>query len=175
VRSSQRATSLFPEIAAAIHKIDPFISVSGTETMTERFEQSPSAYLHRSAAFLVGAFAVISFVLSVVGLYGVVSYSVSQRTREIGVRMALGAERTTVYRLVLKDAGRVIAIGMILGLALSLAAGSGIRSLLFGVRSWDVPTRAAVSAGLALATFLASFIPAHRAASLNPLDALHSE
>lgn len=175
VRTSPTEASLFPSITTTIHGIDPFISVSGEETMTERIDRSPSAYLHRSSAWLVGAFAAAAFLLSVVGLYGVVAYSVSQRTREIGVRMALGAQRGTVYRLILSEAGRLIAGGVVLGLACSLVAARLLRSLLFGVGSWDSATLIGVVAVVGISALLASYIPARRAADVDPISALRSE
>jgi predicted permease len=175
VRTSQTEASLFPKIVAAIHGIDPFISVSGEATMTERINQSPSAYLHRSSAWLVGSFAAAAFLLSVVGLYGVVAYSVSQRTREIGVRMALGAQPKSVYQLILGEAVWLVSLGAIVGMLGSLGAATLMRGLLFGVHSWDVPTLAAVAAVLVISALLASYIPARRAASVNPIEALRTE
>ena len=175
VRTSQPEASLFPKIAAAIHRVDPFITVSGEQTMTERINQSPSAYLHRSAAWLVGIFAVAALLLGVVGFYGVVAYSVGQRTREIGVRMALGAERGTVYRMILGEAGRLTGIGVAMGIACSLGAATLLRSMLFGVRSWDPPTLIGVAVLLGFSALLASYIPARRAASVNPVEALRTE
>jgi len=105
----------------------------------------------------------------------VIAYSVSQRTREIGVRMALGAERGSVYTLVLKEAGKLTAIGIVTGLVCSIAASMLMRSMLFGTQAWDVPTLAAVSVVLALFAMLASYIPARRAASVNPVEALRAE
>jgi macrolide transport system ATP-binding/permease protein len=175
VRSSQPAARLLPAITRTIHGIDPFLSVSGEETMSERIEHSPSAYLHTSSALLVGLFAASAFLLSVVGLYGVVAYAVSQRTREIGIRMALGAERTAVYQLILAQAGGLIAAGIGLGLGCSLAAAILMRALLFGVRSWDVPTMTVAAAVLGGSALVASYVPARRAAAVNPLDALRAE
>jgi len=143
--------------------------------MTERIHNSPAAYLHRSSAWLVGSFASVAFVLGVVGLYGVVAYSVSHRTREIGVRMALGADPASVYRLILGEASRLVGAGTALGIGGSLAAATLIRGLFYGVRAWDVPTLAIVVAVLILAALLASYIPARRAASVNPIEALRSE
>ena len=143
--------------------------------MIDKIHDSQSAYLHRSSAWLVGGFAALALLLSGVGLYGVIAYSVSRRTREIGIRMALGACRSSVYRLILKEAWRLTAIGIIAGLASSLAATTLMRTLLFEVRSWDVPTMAAVAAILAISALLASFLPARRAAAVNPTDALRLE
>ena len=136
---------------------------------------SPSAYLRRSSASLVGGFAALAWLLGIVGLYGVVAYSVSQRTREIGVRMALGAGRKAVHQLILREAGKLVALGIAIGLVTSVAATTLIRQLLFGVRSWDVPTLAAVAVVLGLSALVASYIPAHRAASVNPIEALRAE
>jgi macrolide transport system ATP-binding/permease protein len=175
VRTSQAGQSLLPAMAAIIHQIDLGIVTTAGATMTDRINDSPSAYLHRSSAWLVGGFAALALLLGVVGLYGVIAYSVSQRTREIGVRMALGAQRGSVYRLILKEAGWLIAAGIVIGLVCSVAVGSLMRGLLFDVRSWDVSTLAAVAAVLGMSALLASYIPARRAASINPIDALRAE
>ncbi len=175
VRTREPEDAVLPRIAEAIHEIDPFITVSAGQSMTERINESPSAYLHRSAAVVVGGFAAVALLLSVVGLYGVIAYSVSQRTREIGLRMALGAEQSSVRRLILREASWLMGLGVVFGLAGSLAAASLLRSLLFGVRAWDVTTLAAVAAVLGSAAVLASYIPARRAAAVNPMDALRCE
>jgi predicted permease len=175
VRTSQAEESLIPAMAALIHKLDSGIVISEGSTMTERINNSSSAYLHRSSAWLVGGFAVLALLLSVIGLYGVIAYSVSQRTREIGVRMALGAQRGSVYRLILKEAGWLIAFGVVAGLVCSVGATTLMRNLLFGVRVWDLSTLVAVAATLAVCALLASYIPARRAASVNPVEALRAE
>jgi predicted permease len=175
VRTSQAERSLLPTMAAAIHQIDPGIVAAQGASMSDRINNSQSAYLHRSSAWLVGGFAAMALLLGVVGLYGVVAYSVSQRTREIGVRMALGAQASSVYQLILKEAGRLTAVGIVIGLACSVAAATLMRGLLFGVRAWDVQTLAAVAAVLGISALLASYIPARRAASVNPVEALRSE
>jgi predicted permease len=175
VRTSQDAEALLPALMATIREIDPGIGVSNVASMKTRIESSPAAYLHRSSAWLVGGFAAVALVLSVVGLYGVIAYSVSQRTREIGVRMALGAQRGSVYRLILKEAGWLIVFGIVAGLVCSVAATTLMRNLLFGVHAWDVSTLIAVAATLAVCALFASYIPARRAASVNPVDALRAE
>jgi ABC-type antimicrobial peptide transport system permease subunit len=143
--------------------------------MEGRIDNSMTAYLHRSSAWLVGTFAATALLLGVVGLYGVIAYSVSQRTREIGVRMALGAEHGSVYRLILKDAAWLAAAGIGMGAAGSVAAATLARKLLFGVSSWDVETLFTVAVVLGIAALVASFVPARRAASVNPVEALRTE
>ena len=174
-RTSQAEQSVLPTLIAAIHQIDTSIGTIGESTMTDRINDSQTAYLHRSSAWLVGGFAVLALLLSVIGLYGVVAYSVSQRTREIGIRMALGAQPKSVYRLILREAGWLTGMGIAVGLACCVPAATLIRHLLFGVNSWDVPTLATVAVVLGISALLASFIPAHRAASVNPVEALRAE
>ena len=144
-------------------------------TRSARINDSQSAWLHRSLAWLVGGFAAMALLLGVIGLYGVIAYSVSQRAREIGIRIALGAEPRSVYRLILREAGRLTLLGIAIGLAGAVAAATLMRGLLFGVRSWDATTLGAVAIVLALAALAASFLTAHRAASVNPVDALRAE
>ncbi len=174
-RTSQAPESLLLTLETAIHQIDPGIGTASETTMTQRIHDSGTAYLHRSAAWLVGGFAALALLLGVVGLYGVIAYSVSQRTREIGVRMALGAERSSVYKLILKEAAWLTGIGIAVGLVCSVAAATLMRNLLFGTQAWDVTTLAVVSCVLAPSAMLASFMPARRAAKLDPMVALRHE
>jgi predicted permease len=162
-------------LAPAIRAIDPDVVTLSPLVMRQRIEDSPAAYLQRSSAWLVGGFAGLALLLGVVGLYGVIAYSVSQRTREIGLRLALGAERRTVYELILGEAGRLVLAGLVIGAGASIAAGFLMRTVLFGTEPWDVPTLAGVAVVLAVAALVASFIPARRAASVNPIDALRAE
>ena len=174
-RTLQDASSVLPSMITAIHSVDPEIAVSDATTMPSTIADSSATYLHRASASLAGGFAALALILSVVGLYGVISYSVRQRTREIGVRIALGAQRRSVYQLVLKEAGRLILVGVVIGLSGSIAAGMLLRSLLFDVQSWDSSILGSVATVLAIAALLASFIPAHRAASVDPIEALRIE
>jgi len=175
VRTSQAPTSLLPTLADTVRGINPHIVVTATQTMNDRIHLSPSAYLHRSSAWLVGGFAGLALVLGVIGLYGVIAYSVGQRTREIGVRIALGAQRQAVLGLILGEAGWLVALGTAAGLVLSLGAGGLLRGLLFEVSSWDLPTLVLVGVVLAGSALLASYLPARRAAAVNPMDALRTE
>ena len=175
VRTSQSEESVLPTLSAAIHQVDPGIGTTGETSMTARINDSQIAYLHRSSAWLVGGFGFLALLLSSVGLYGVIAYSVSQREREIGVRMALGAQRASVYRLILTEAGKLAAWGIGAGIFCSLAATNLLRSMLFGVQPWDIAILASVAFVLAVSALLASYVPAHRGASIQPIVALRSE
>jgi ABC-type antimicrobial peptide transport system permease subunit len=175
VRTRQDAATLLPLLVSTLHQIDPNLGVSDEATMTAKIDATQAALLHRFSAWLVGGFAVMALVLGVVGLYGVIAYSVSQRTREIGVRMALGAQRSAVYKLVMGQAGWLTVAGLTIGLACSVGTSLLIRKLLFGVQAWDAMTLGCVAVLLGLASLAASFLPARRAASVNPTDALRAE
>ncbi len=175
VRTRQNPAAILPALTAIVHEVSPDAGVDEPTTMAQVIADSNAAYLHRTAAYLVGGFAALALVLGVVGLYGVIAYSVSQRTREIGVRMALGAQKRSVYKLVLGEAGKLVAVGVVLGLAGSIGAAMLMGKLLFGVKAWDPGTLASVAVVLGISAMLASFIPARRAASVNPIDALRAE
>jgi macrolide transport system ATP-binding/permease protein len=175
IRTSQEPGALLPTLTSAIHEIDKEIPVTNGVILTEDIRDSNSAYFHRISAWLVSSFAALALVLAVIGLYGVIAYSVAQRTREIGVRMALGAQRASVYQLILREAAWLVVIGIAAGLLSSIAASSLMRSLLFGTQAWDIPTLAVVAAVLTLSALMASYIPARRAASVNPVEALRAE
>ena len=175
VRTAQDAAAMLPMIVSAIHQGVPDAGVRNEFSMVQHLDNSPTAFLNRSSAWLVGGFAVPALLLGAVGLYGVMAYSVSRRTREIGVRMALGAQPGAVYRLILREAGMVAAVGMSAGLAGSVAAAGLLRNLLFGIPAWDVATLAGVAAVLGACALLAGYLPARRAASVNPVEALRAE
>jgi predicted permease len=174
-RTVQAPEGLLPTLAGVVHQIDPGILTTGADTMTNRMNNSQSAYMHRSSALLVGGFAVIALLLGVIGLYGVVAYSVNQRTCEIGVRMALGAQRGTVYRMIFLEAGRLTAIGIAGGLLCSVGVATLMRKLLFATQPWDLQTLVGVAVVLGVSALAASYLPARRAASVNPMEALRAE
>ena len=126
-------------------------------------------------ALLVGAFGVLGLVLASVGVFGVVSYSVSQRTQEIGIRSALGAQRSHVLKMVLKQGMTMALIGTSIGIALAFLLFRGLRSVLYGVQSTDLVTLASVSALLLAVALVASYIPALRATYVDPVVALRDE
>ena len=174
-RTAQSPQEILTSLEQTVHHIDPEVLALNAETMEDRIHHLQSTYLHRSSAWLVAGFAVMALFLSVVGLYGVIAYSVSLRTREIGVRMALGAERSSVYRLILAEAGRLIATGIGVGLLCAIGAAALMSKLLFGTQPWDGATLAGVALLLAATTASAAFIPAHRAAAVEPVEALRTE
>jgi macrolide transport system ATP-binding/permease protein len=175
VRTAQDPIAALPAIVAAIHRLDPAIGVRNEFTMIEHIHDSQASYLHSSTAWFVGGFAVCALLLGVIGLYGVIAYSVSQRTREIGVRMALGAQRSSIGRLILREAAYLVLFGLVFGIPASFFIGRLLRSFLFGVSSWDLSVLTGVSATLAAATLIAAWIPARRAAATDPIEALRNE
>lgn len=174
-RTANQEESVLRAMSQAIRQIDPGIAIFAETTMEQRMHDSQTAHLHRSAAWLVAGFAALALLLGVVGLYGVIAYSVNQRTREIGVRMALGAERRIIYGMVLGEAGWLVLAGIVAGIAGSLGAVSLMRKVLFGVSFWDMSTLAIVAILLGGSALLASFFPARRAASVSPVEALRVE
>ena len=129
----------------------------------------------RFAMVLLGVFAALAFTLTVVGLYGVMTYSISQRTREIGIRMALGAQRSHVLNKVLREAGALLAIGVTIGVLASLLSTSVLKSMLYGTGSRNLAVLVLVSVIAAITGLIAAFIPARRAASSDPMQALRTD
>ena len=160
---------LLKELLAA----DPNLTLISVRTIQEQV--SISFNQQRAVASLAGLFGIVALLLAAVGLYGVTAYSVAQRTNEIGVRMALGANRARVVRLVLRGASFRVLLGLMFGVPLAIGAGRLISAQLYGVSSWD-PLALAVAAGtLAICAFFAAVIPARRAASISPMDALRTD
>jgi len=129
----------------------------------------------RFAAALLSAFAILALALAVVGLYGVLSYAVTQRTQELGVRFALGAAPGEVLRLVLGEGLRLTAIGVVIGAVLGAAAARAMSGLLFGIRAFDPGAFAIAAAALVLVALIASYVPARRASRVDPMTALRNE
>jgi putative ABC transport system permease protein len=124
---------------------------------------------------LLSIFAAVALVLTIIGLYGVMSYSVAQRTNEIGIRMALGAQTRDVLGLIVKDGVKLVLVGLVLGISGALALTRLLSTLLFGVTTRDPPTFVAIAALLSIVAMLACYIPAWRATRVDPLEALRCE
>ena len=156
-----------------IRKLDPDLPVTNVATMEQRLSKAVSQPRFRTT--LIALFAVVALILACVGIYGVISYSVSQRTHEIGIRMALGAQTGDVLRMVIKQAIALAVIGVALGLAASYALTSLMSTLLFGVKPTDPPIFIATAVLLATTALVASYLPARRATKVDPLVALRYE
>lgn len=167
------AGTLEPVLTRVLAAIDPNLTINDVRTMQQQvdltFDQD------RAVASLAGLFGLVALLLAAVGLYGVTAYTVAQRTSEIGIRMALGADQRKVIRLVMSGAFRRVVAGLALGLPLAVAAGRLISSQLYGVSYWD-PTALLVAAlSLGVCAFVAALIPATRAAFISPMRALRTE
>jgi predicted permease len=161
------------QLTRMLADLDPNLTINSIRTMQQQIELSFDQ--QRAVASLAGLFGVVALILAAIGLYGVTAYSVAQRTNEIGIRMALGADRPKVLGLILRGAFKRVLIGLILGLPLAVGAGRLLSAQLYGVTSWD-PFALSVAAGaLAICSFFAAIIPANRAASISPMNALRTE
>ncbi len=173
VRTAADPASYGEALRIAVAKADPDQAISEVETM-DQYLAASLASRQMTMALLAG-FAGLALLLAAIGIYGVISYTVAQRTREIGIRMALGARREQVLGLILRGAGTVIAVSVIVGTVLSLALGRSLKSFLFGVSATDGAVFAIVIAFLAAIALLASYIPARRATKVDPMVALRYE
>jgi predicted permease len=162
-----------PMLTRAFAEIDPNLTITDVRTMEQvvalSFEQE------RAVASLAGMFGIVALLLAAVGLYGVTAYTVARRTNEIGIRMALGADRFRVLQLVLRSAFARVVVGLVLGVPLAIGAGRLISAQLYGVSSWDPVALGVAAAALAFSAFIAAMIPANRAASIAPMQALRTE
>ena len=173
VRSQPGAGDIVPRVRDAVRDLDPQASLQNIATM----DQIVSNWLTRPRlyAVLLGVFASIAVLIAAIGIYGVVAYAVAQQTREIGIRIALGARRWRIVSLVLGRSLVLTAIGIALGLVCAAAAAQDLRAMLFGLSPLDPVTFVAVAATFACVAVLASFIPARRATRMDPLTALRCE
>jgi predicted permease len=161
------------QLTRLLAEMDPNLTINSVRTMQQQVELSFDQ--ERAVASLAGLFGIVALVLAAVGLYGVTAYTVAQKTNEIGIRMALGADRLKVMRLVVGGAFKRVLVGLLLGLPLAVGAGRLIAAQLYGVSSWD-PLALTIAAGaLAICSFFAAIIPANRAASISPMNALRME
>jgi putative ABC transport system permease protein len=173
IRATSDPLQIARDAEAAVHRVDPDQAVSDIQTMETVFSNSVSGPRFQTVLLLV--FAALAIALAMIGVYGVVSYSVSQRIAEIGIRVALGARSSDVFRLVLREAITLSAIALALGLLGSLALGHVLQSLLFEVTPTDPATLATVAAVVLAVSVLAAALPARRATTIDPLTALRYE
>jgi predicted permease len=167
-----RGTPDFAALRAAVAAVDPALSVSSMRSYADQIDRS--TWTERALATLVSAFAVIALLLLVVGLYGLMAFVVTQRRREIGVRIALGSTRGRAVWLIVRDALIMVAVGTVIALPAAWALRRLIESQLFGVSALDVATIAAATGVLAVTLLAAATVPAWRAASINPTEALRT-
>jgi putative ABC transport system permease protein len=173
IRTATDPRSLIAAIKSEIHEVDADQGVAETETMEERIAAAGAQ--PRVQAWLVTAFSLIALALACIGIYGVISYTVSQRTREIGVRVALGADRSTIFRQVLRESLTVASAGVVIGLLASLALTRYLETLLFDVKPTDPAVYTSVAILMLIVAAAASYLPSRRAATVDPVVALRDE
>ncbi len=173
LRTATPPEQMFSTVRAAMRSIDPALTVSGLRTMDEQVDLSIAN--ERMIEVLALAFGMLATLLAGVGLYGVLSYTTVQRTREIGIRMALGSSRTAITGLVLKEMVRLGVIGIVVAVPCAILLGRALRSQLFGVSAADPLTLAGVVLLMSVVGMVAALIPARRAAHVEPMDALRAE
>jgi putative ABC transport system permease protein len=173
VRTSLDTTTASDQITRAIHAIDPEQPVTDIKTLVQI--RGDSLLNPKITSLLLSAFAVLALLMAITGLFGVISFLVSQRTREIGIRIALGARARSVLLMVLRQGLNLVLFGLGAGFVGALVAAGTVKSLLFGVSATDAVTFACVAIVLVGSAFLASYIPARRASHVEPMEALRYE
>ncbi len=171
----QAAIAMIPTLRQALHEIDPDLPLLQILPYVDLMQKSPNLWIVKLGAMLFGAFGCIALLLAVVGVYGVKAYAVACRTREIGIRMALGAHRKDVFALIMRQGALQTALAIAVGLLLSLAVGRVLSKILYGVSPSDPFSLITSSLLLAAAALLACFVPARRATYVNPITALRTE
>lgn len=175
VRTTGDPTALAGAVRNETRNLEPEVALFNVRPMAEVIGESPAAFMRRFPALLIGIFAAVALLLASIGIYGVVSYSVSQQTHYIGVRMALGAQASDILKMILKQGLGLVGAGMVLGVIASLGLMRFLRSLLFEVQTTDAVTFATVLGTLFVVALLACYIPARRATKVDPLVALRYE
>jgi putative ABC transport system permease protein len=173
VRSKARIDLLVSQLRMQLARVDPSVKITGVAQQSTLIDNT--LLRERLLALLSGFFGVVSLVLAVVGLYGVLSYSVVQRTREIGIRIALGARRPSIMRTVLADVAFVTGLGLVIGLAVGIGLARYVRTILFEVTPYDVGSLLLPVAILLAAAILAAVVPARRATRIAPIEALRQD
>jgi putative ABC transport system permease protein len=175
VRTKGDPSSLTNSVRSECLALEPGLTISELRTMKQVIANAPATFMRRYPALLIGVFAMLALVLAAVGIYGVISYIVSQQTHDIGIRMALGAQRRDVLRLVMSKGVTLALTGVGIGLVVAIALTRLMQGLLFGVTTTDPATFATVGALLFAVALLACLVPALRATRVDPLEALRYE
>ena len=170
VRAAVPPASLVASLRREIQALEPNLPVPDIQTMSETV--GASLYVARMGAWLLGVFGGLALLLAAIGIYGVLSFSIARRTREMGIRLALGANTRDVFLLVVRDGMLLVLIGLIIGLAGGLAGARSLTSFFYGVSTWDLPAFTSVTAILTIVALAACVIPARRAMRVNPIAAL---
>jgi ABC-type antimicrobial peptide transport system permease subunit len=165
--------TLEPQLTRELAQLDPNITINSIRTLRQQVQLSFDQ--QRAVASLAGLFGVVALLLAAVGLYGVTAYTVARQTNEIGIRMALGADKRNVVRLVLQGAFARVLVGLGLGIPLAIGAAYLISSQLYGIKIYDPPALGLATVSLTICAFVAAMIPATRAASIDPMIALRAE
>jgi putative ABC transport system permease protein len=173
LRTNRDSSGLSNELQQAIKSVDPELPVANVQPMAELVSRSMSA--QRLSASVLGAFSAVALILAVVGIYGVISYMVNERNHEIGVRIALGAQRNDVLRLVFSQATRLVGAGLAVGFLAALSLTRLLSSFVFGIKSTDPLTFTVAPVALLMAASLAIYVPARRASGIDPMDTLRNE
>ena len=173
MRTRGDPTALTEAATQALHALDPQLAVVDLKTLGDRIGSSLAQ--RRFSMFLLQTFSVVALILAAIGVYGFLSYRVSQGVRDLGMRMALGAQPGTILTLVLSQGLRLAGMGVAIGLIGAVFATRLMRSMLFDVTATDLPTYLAMGGGLTLVSVVACLVPARQATRVDPLDALRSE
>lgn len=173
-RTAGDPASLAPLLRREAHALDPAVAVYDVRTMEEQVTRSPAVFSRRLPLHLVGAFAIAALALAVVGIYGLIAYTVARRTQEIGIRIALGARRANILSLVVREGALLALLGVSAGLVVALWATRMLASLLYGVNATDPLTYFSVAVCLGAVSLAASYVPARRAARVDPMIALRA-
>ena len=170
IRATSEPTSLISAVRRVVAEVEPNQALHNVMTMEQRLANATTS--RRLNTVLLGSFAGLALLLAVVGIYGVMSYAVTQRTREIGVRIALGASSMEIVKLIVGQGALLVGIGVVIGLGVAALGTRLLANLLFGVSALDPATFVGVTALLAATAFLACYLPARRATKVDPMVAL---
>ena len=175
IRSAQNAAALVPQVRAIAQSLAPAVPVYGVRTMTEVLHGGSGLLFFEVGASLAAALGLLGLILATVGVYGVMAHAVRQRTQEIGIRMALGAQRRDILTMVGRQGALIIATGLAVGVLAALVVGRLVNDFLVGVASTDAVTYVGVSLLLAVVAGLATYVPTRRATDVDPMVALRYE